>query len=225
MSIMRDIPIAFSPPLIRALDEERKTMTRRNAWMLQKMTKKIRAELVAAGKFGMAMPSVPTPWQKVRPGFRLWVKEDLQRYNRVPHATVQYVSTISGVPHRGVVAGGPDGRAYWNWRTKYIPARYCPRWASRFTLIVAGVKIERIQDITDDDAIAEGVEHSDVLGGPWRHYLSPDVLSVDRPRDSFFTLWLSLHGSGSWDANPEVVALTFKVVKKNIDELPKAEAA
>lgn len=90
---------------------------------------------------------------------------------------------------------------------KYKPSIHMPRWASRLTLVVTATKIERLWEITDADARAEGWPK----GGTAPHHMAPV--------DWFAKLWANLHGNEGWDANPEIVALTFIVHKQNIDEL------
>lgn len=87
-------------------------------------------------------------------------------------------------------------------------AIHMPRWASRITLIVTAVKIERLQAISEADAKAEGVE-------------STAFHRDDRPLSICFSLlWESLHGAGAWATDPEVVAIAFKPTLANIDMLP-----
>ena len=93
-----------------------------------------------------------------------------------------------------------------------------PRWASRITLEVTGVRVERLQDICEADARAEGVESLRNEGEYWKHYLestaSCDALICLSARESFRTLWDDLNearGYG-WDANPWVWVVEFKRV-------------
>ena len=100
-------------------------------------------------------------------------------------------------------------------KPKSVPSIHMPRWASRLTLIVTGSKVERLQDISRADVMAEGIHEragapmSDVFAG-WH--------------EPFADLWIGLHGEASWDENPEVVAISFRVIKANIDA-PEALAA
>lgn len=98
-----------------------------------------------------------------------------------------------------------DGRSY--------PSIHMPRWATRLTLIVTGVKIEPLNAITCADAIAEGIR-------PASNSQTIDCDTPD-PRQDFRSLWESLHGAGSWDAR-EVVAMSFKVYASNIDKMKEA---
>lgn len=105
----------------------------------------------------------------------------------------------------------------------WAPSIHMPRWASRLTLIVTGAKIERLNDISEDDARAEGCP----LDQDGNSYDPPPARAdcrQDYARYSFRNLWASLHGAASWDANPWVVALAFKVIKANIDA-PEARIA
>ncbi len=106
--------------------------------------------------------------------------------------------------------------------------RFMPRSASRITLRVTGVKVERLQDISEADAKAEGVE-------PLHHGFFPYGITTfmtvmqggrevpaqctTNARDSFHMLWDHINGAGSWDANPWVCAIEFQPIFKNIDEV------
>lgn len=92
---------------------------------------------------------------------------------------------------------------------------HMPRWASRITLIVDEAKVERLQDISEVDAIAEGVEP--IAAGGWKHYADTAPASLTYARDSFCSLWRSIHGPDAWAANPWVAALRFRTVLANID--------
>lgn len=81
--------------------------------------------------------------------------------------------------------------------TTWTPSIHMPRFASRLTLEVTVVRAQKLHWITVADVKAEGFEKPSAM----------------------MTLWDELHGDGSWDANPEVVALTFRVIKANVDQL------
>jgi hypothetical protein len=103
----------------------------------------------------------------------------------------------------------PDGPH--KWRSPI----HMPRWASRLTLTVTATKIERLQQISEADARAEGFQV--------RPQISKDPeVHRDAARDWFEDLWISLHGLESWRLNPEVVCLSFEVHKVNIDKMEKA---
>lgn len=79
---------------------------------------------------------------------------------------------------------------------------HLPRWASRITLEVTGIGLERVQDISEEDAVAEGV-HQSHAGGPW---------GEEGLLEDFVTLWESIHGPGSWDENRWVWVISFRRV-------------
>lgn len=184
-----DHPIIFSAPMIRALLEGRKTQTRRLALR--------RSPWADEPNF------VPSPWQRVKPGDRLWVKERgwRSRYGK-------------GDGFYAFVGNEQHERRHKMATYRPIPSIHMPRWASRLTLTVTATKIERLQKITNADAIAEG------CGVNFDHP-TPEKTREPFPAQRFKDLWINLHGADAWDANPEVVALTFTVERRNIDAEPK----
>ena len=92
------------------------------------------------------------------------------------------------------------------------PSIHMPRWASRLTLRITEVRVQRLQEISEADAGAEGcgdllIEHEYWDGDP------------DLYRKLYRVLWESIHGPASWLDNPHVWALTFDVIRKNVDEV------
>lgn len=186
---MTDRGILFSAPMVRALLDGRKTMTRRLAFR-------------ADGKL--------TIWQKVRPNDRLWVRETWK-----PHSLYAGWKPRD-IPQSNVFYRADDVYAPSN--TRWVPAIHMPLWASRLTLTVTAVKVEPAQAISEADALAEGIFWSDTWDGyssddEGRHYHSGD------PAKSFAGLWMTLHGDESWFANPDVVAMSFTVEQRNIDRI------
>lgn len=206
---MKDQPIIFSAPMVRALLDGRKTMTRR---LLKPQTRP------AIRDDGTALPvtvfqgegerprvaiglCITTQEIKYAPGDRLWVREAF-----MPRPMLEQIAR----PHYRADNDRPEWRGLWK------PSIHMPRKVSRLTLLVSAIKIERLQDISEDDAVAEGV-YSGKDGD-----LGPLDISA---RALFADLWRKLHGPDSVDANPEVVAVSFTVHRLNIDALPSAEAA
>jgi hypothetical protein len=123
-----------------------------------------------------------------------------------------------------------------------VPSIHMPRWASRLTLEVTDVRVQRLQEISEEDAKAEGIERVDYAGtNPkfkgsfgWKDYRDHPHAIVpfadDCARASFETLWDSINakregGRFSWDANPWVAAVTFKPHQQNVDDFLKGRAA
>lgn len=215
---MKDIPIIFSAPMVQALLAGRKTMTRRLArWSkigcecgILKITPSKTGQLKCpqcSRVDGFIRSTGPTAWQKAKPGDRLWVRES---FNPVH----------SGDPTRGARYMADVGRDDMKWK----PSIHMPRWASRITLDVTATKTEKLQAISEVDARAEGAIWHDGHGighSGWRHDPADGFVHGDA-RTSFCRLWLNLHGAKSWEANPEVVAMSFDVQQVNIDALQVA---
>jgi hypothetical protein len=139
------------------------------------------------------------------------------RYEPMRKAPIHYHADHPHKPLTTIVS--PDGK--WGWRMKV--GRFLPSWASRITLEIVNVRVERLQDISADDAIAEGLKGitmdwrlvkygipdadgypgTDDIGWPWEDWRISPV-------DAYRRLWESINGSGSWDANPWVWVIEFR---------------
>lgn len=100
------------------------------------------------------------------------------------------------------------------------PAIFMPRAAIRITLEIVSVRIERLQDISEKDAVNEGIEVVPSKRLMWRDYSKPidasggyGFVGAGAPVFSYRSLWESINGSGSWDANPWAWVVEFKVLK------------
>jgi hypothetical protein len=114
------------------------------------------------------------------------------------------------------VAQFPD-TGLWRDGVKWRSPIHQPRAYSRLTLIVSATTIEPLQEITEEDASAEGVTRATEENvRKWGY--------DQTARMAFADLWDSLHGATAWSANPEVVALSLAVHQTNIDALPKKAA-
>jgi hypothetical protein len=143
-------------------------------------------------------------YPRIHPGDLLWVREAIApRY----FDGGQHAYRADWTPAAAEVAKEP----------KWTPSIYMPRWASRITLKVTGVKIERLHDISEEDAIAEGIElvEDNFGNGPaYCDYALPRRYDTAEwfasPIRSYRSLWESIHDEGSWEANPWVVAVSFE---------------
>lgn len=238
---MTDRPILFSAPMVRALIEGRKTQTRRifnpqpedagNGYS------RINGHL---GSTDFLMREIaPRHWTRIKVGDRLWVRESVTRFDkgtcdqhvwyRAGHNTDEfsqrYLYWMSGsTDGEWPVDVGPAGGAPYK-----VPSIHMPRWASRLTLPVTGVKVERLQDISEADAIAEGIEphHSGWMPYTTAFYEADGVTPANYhadPRESYRSLWNKINGFGSWDANPWVACYEFGVIKQNVDDIERAAA-
>lgn len=242
---MIDRPIIFSAPMILALLEGRKTMTRRLAWRVEPCPqhccpfREPRRLIELEGKTCESCPrwnnegaGVPSPWQKLQRGDRLWVREAFKLVGGGDPGTPIYrANWREDAQARGldnIPTEEPKG-----WR----PSIHMPRWASRLTLEVIATRVELLQAIDQEDAKREGVRlqyseegHALIVVGPGPSPLSysggprrPDETSDDcisrawTFRAHFGALWDSLHGVGAWNQNPAVVVISFHVWLYNID--------
>jgi hypothetical protein len=223
---MADIPIIFSAGMVRALLREveapgtGKRMTRRLAW---RTTINPGGHIPdgGGGQMDFVEPyeeRTPSPWQKVKPGDRLYVREAWK-----PHSVFAGVKPRE-VPQSKVFYAADNAYAPSN--TPWIPSIFMPRWASRLTLTVIAVRIERLQAISEEDAIAEGIRKHTSWGGAESFRADGIDLKGHQTfsaRDAFRGLWEHLHGADAWANNPEVIALTFTVARRNIDDPHPAE--
>lgn len=204
---MTDTPIIFSAPMVLALLAGRKTMTRRLAWQKPQVA-------IQVGDGPIEPILVASTWQKVKVGDRLWVREAFGKCDQCD--AINMLADIN-LPRNCRRCDSDVGKGK--------PSIHMPRHASRLTLTVVAVKIEKLQEISEEDAIAEGIERE---GDAWLNY-DPNDPNEDRedgnwlnPIDSFGSLWRSLHGADGWHDDPTVVPLSFRVEKVNIDKAPAA---
>jgi len=166
-------------------------------------------------------------WYRVRPPFefgdRLWVKET---WRTTPAYDDLKPSDLGGDEPLNYLAD--DG--YFNWAEadgsrhgKTRMSIFMPRWASRLTLTVTDVRVERLQDISTADVLAEGAPLDPYHRDCTQDGSNPYMCVGDRPHTSqsprawYHRLWDSINGPGAWDANPWVVAVSFDVKEGNID--------
>lgn len=198
--------------MVRAILEGKKTQTRR----VVKLTDSGRVKAVGkAANWHLEDPNAVNACPYGRAGDRLWVRETWaveESLNATPPSKFSKWPTwfaadggyLANNPKRGFHTGKPRGR----WR----PSIHMPRWASRITLEITDVRVERLQEIRALDAISEGIE-SVTSGGitTFRDYLAG---TTDRAaRQSFETLWQSINGPESWRANPWVWVVEFKRIE------------
>ncbi len=185
---MKERPILFSAPMVRALLSGTKTQTRRVMKLVQ-----VRPDGMSDAQLAAALRLCPYGV----PGDRLWVRE--------AHG---YVSEDKFGPVWDSIIYRADDNA--GWSGKWRPSIHMPRAASRITLEVTGVRVERLQEISEADAIAEGIEPGAVPGW-WSLYGRDANDDMDRsPRVAYRSLWESINGPGSWDSNPFVWVVEFK---------------
>ncbi|MDC2858624.1 hypothetical protein [Delftia sp. DT-2] len=211
---MKERPILFSAPMVRALLAGTKTQTRRVVKPQPDSTHSgypywniggYRASWCrSAADGGPLEPANPLLCRYGQPGDRLWVRETWCRKWDDERGFLDECWYRASNPD--VVSVDAMEKSPWK------PSIHMPRWASRILLEITSVRIERLQDISHEDARAEGLEC--MAGAPecgYRNYL--DKTSQDwtlSPRESFQSLWESINGPASWSANPWVWPLDLR---------------
>jgi hypothetical protein len=192
---MKERPILFNGDMVRAILDGRKTQTRRLVGHSTADMLRLREE------YPHKDYNIGCPLGQV--GDRLWVRETFMDL------------TGTGIESR---TGKRDGYAYRadtspgsysdetrkEHKLKWTPSIHMPRTACRIVLEITGVRVERLQDITEEDAKAEGA-------APSTHAITPQEAVY---RVGFLNLWCSLYGEKSWQANPWCWVIEFKLVEK-----------
>jgi len=216
---MKERPILFSAEMMRAILDGRKTQTRRPV-KPQPDPKRIKEPVNVDGQWcwrngwdGSLDGKFDCPYGV--PGDRLWVRETwcyaTESLGVCPATAYRADGAVKY--HKFEDATIPDGTEMFNamhsdWPdnvTRWRPSIHMPRWASRVTLEITDVRVESIQDISDDDCVAEGVD---------RNPKSDDGrITCGRPLGTFIDcVWNPIYadkGMG-WDANPWVWVIEFK---------------
>lgn len=213
---MTDRPILFSAPMIRALLAGTKTQTRR---LLTAACDDPPAFIQDGTVIALDERDRPYRWPRTAAvGDRLWVREAWKAHSTFEGVKPRDIppSKIFYLADPGYSPSGSRGR----------PSMFMPRWASRLTLVVTGVKVERLQDIINEDCIAEGVPvHPNLYvprTGPAIDDFAREHGLISHYGAEYRRIWIEVNGPGSWEANPWVVALTFAVHKQNIDAMKDA---
>ncbi|MGK4311689.1 hypothetical protein Q1Z72_03810 [Pseudomonas qingdaonensis] len=237
---MRERPILFSGPMVRAIIEGRKTVTRR---AIKHQPDVPVTDAIPRRDYPHGPATVDWYWRPQhghlngvpssgwdfkcpygQPGDRLWVRETFAVYGDEKFAAIHYrADRPHDVGRKGV---------------GYKPSIHMPRWACRILLEIADVRVERLQDISEEQARAEGVLPGEHCVGPLgtnteavrcrhcgklrREHIgvalvcrgrSGDCWNGNTAKGGFGMLWESINGAGSWDANPWVWVVEFKRVE------------
>jgi hypothetical protein len=230
---MKERPILFHSPLVRAILDGSKTQTRRivkgacnhehlgtplGAWGLSAKPYIWDGDESDLWRLVGRRPKVGEwveQWQTAVddhacgvvtanygvPGDRLWVRETVSFSTpTIPLGKIPTEEQHELFPDIHCWYQADNDRPTWA-EAKWFPSIHMPRWASRITLGVTGVRVERLNEISESDAIAEGVINNGTDGRPGHVH-----------RSLYRDLWESSHGPGSWDANPFVWVIEFKRV-------------
>ena len=223
---MKERPILFSAQMVRAILDGRKTQTRRivnkpipvghkfHGWIIESTDKK--RDGCAAWSIGddaLAYDLIVAKCKYGKPGDRLWVREtwhtifdnelfDGEKFGKQKSACIADNQGFMPVCKDGIVyrADVPNLIG-----ARWTPSIYMPRWASRILLEVTDVRVEKLQDISEEDAISDGAAQiTDEYTG-----CADDICSHAH---AYKFIWESINGQGSWDLNPWVWVVEFRGV-------------
>lgn len=196
---MKERPILFSAPMVRAILEGRKTQTRRIVKPQPKLN--FTAPVMAFYADG-GVPACPYG----QPGDRLWVRENgWQRPERTPKQMREGADTWKSYYYDADDISIDDIDFFRRNGFNRRPSIHMPRWASRITLDITGVRVERLHGINWMDAVAEGCNDPRTP----EKYTGTNQPCGD-PVAEYMRLWNSINGPGSWAANPLVWVVEFK---------------
>lgn len=210
---MKERPILFSAPMVAAILENHKFQTRRVVKPQPEVSEQgnLCGEWLRRPLNGLILPKlqdikIHCPYGQF--GDHLWVRE-----------TFDLGSDMAGKPILATEPGMgkllamhpevPEGSDRWCLEWKKKPSIFMPRWASRITLEISGVRIERLQDISQEDAYAEGCSDRDRPDLP---YISG--FGGARIVNTYAALWESINGEKyPWMQNPFVWVISFRRIK------------
>lgn len=206
----KERPILMNGAMVRALLDGRKTQTRRTDRYMAKYPPTSKPDVGLLSKLRHGESLLVATWDATngkfsasfcpygKPGDRLWVRESARLIHHEEGAGI--IRYLADDFEKGLV---------WPDRLKPVLVGNCLpngcfREAARILLEITGVRVERLQDISDADCIAEGA-----AGG---HSSVPGYNYAATPLEHYRHIWQSINGHGSWDVNPWVWVIEFEVV-------------
>ena len=221
---MKERPILMSAPMVRAILAGTKTQTRRvvkpqpanlriggacsydehGQWVWLDGRDGSIVSRVGRCPYGipgdrLRVKEAAWMWCERRPNGKTPAGRDKWLYVPMREAGLFYAADHPQRPAISVVS--PDTGNQWGWRLKI--GRFLPAWASRILLEVTDVRVERLQDISEADAVAEGCQ-------PRQPLTASGIVIPGQWRLGYRDLWGQINGPGSWDANPWVWCVSFK---------------
>lgn len=231
MSAVKERPIIFSAPMVRSLLAGSKSQTRRALNQQPIENGPIGGFAFVDGFWcalsgfdGSIINRLDRPCPYGQPGDRLYVRENAwERPERTPAMMRDGADTWPPFIYdadytNGIPLEERDDLKTWGWKRR--PSIHLPRWASRILLEITDVRVERLNDISEADAIADGCNpHSGLHGdddvavyltSKSFDYAHGKIASVPMPIIRYAVLWDSINGPGSWERNPYVWVLSFR---------------
>lgn len=237
---MKSRPILFSGTMVRAILEDRKTQTR---WIVKRQRGRCQPWISMDPDSdtdpnclmqGVCPPKGPWPMENTEDGMcpvecpygqvgdRLWVRETWAW--ALASDGTQAICYQADMAALSALAWD-NGEGDWSHvgdpvelhckPSHWKPSIFLPKWANRITLEITGIRVEQLQDISEENAIREGVVSIPDSDGPNKFTVRNDGWSMSAPtaKGAFALLWDDIYGDGSWDANPWVWTINFRRVK------------
>ena len=211
---VKERPVIFNGNMVRAILDGRKTQTRRivkptpDDWIDRLHGNDLRGRAPydmehyeTGATIGYGFQSEDTDYfcRYGRPGERLWVRESVNAWRGDNHAmAVRYSADDEVRPFYDRDDEWEKLAGYAGGEGRTVPSIHMPRWASRITLEIENVRLQRLTEVSDADATAEGYDVNNDDG-------------LD-PLEWFAKLWESINGAGSWHENPWVWVVDFRAV-------------
>ncbi|MEG2891278.1 MAG: hypothetical protein RR874_20115 [Aeromonas sp.] len=199
---MTERPVIFNGEMVRAILSGKKTQTRRTITAKTLHLFDVAAKVGECHHLNSGDPADERSQPYYRqfcpfgqPGDRLWVKETFAT-GLCTKSTIAYRAT-----HKP-----SDLDEGWDEQIKWTPSIHMSRSFSRIKLEITAVRVERLNDISEQDALAEGMDDG----------TSPAAIAAgwfEKPRRAFRRLWERIYGQESWDSNPWVWVVEFKQVQ------------
>lgn len=201
---MKERPILFSAPMVRAILAGQKTQTRRVAKPTR--CRSFGCELSPCELAGELRDGNFLNSRFGKPGDRLWIKETTLKVEDHGYVGPVYAESDEG---RACMSGGlapsdDDCTEVEPWEIKRRPSIFMPRSMARILLVVVDVRIEKLCGISLADCVSEGA--------PGGHGSIPGYPYAATPHEHYRHIWESINGRGSWDSNPWVWVIEFKKV-------------
>lgn len=202
----KERPILFNAPMVRAILDGRKTQTRRIIKPQPNRTTSLNGVITSIARDGFG--PIKHPYGAV--GGKLWVREsyqviddnvdphDVRMNNNVVTTYLPSTNSQNCISLTCKQAEDFNERRNYHYNFNIKPSIHMPRWASSINLLITDIRVERLQDISEEDAIAEG--------------FSPITRDLKKPK--FQALWESINGAGSWDLNQYVWVIEFELIRR-----------
>lgn len=208
-------PILFSGPMVRAILEGRKTQTRRTVKLADSwdVFPNYAGECWPVRKRGNELQRMRCPYGQV--GDRLWVRETWMPFDEDHRIGECWHAYRADTTEEGEEIRKEYIRA--GYKYQWRPSIHMPRWASRITLKIFDIRVERLQSISNDDCVAEGITANGkgvrMSDGSYAQAGRFEAKS-STVRQLYSELWETINGPGSWSANPWVWVVSFRRVEQ-----------